>query len=205
MSYIAKFALLTVAMLGIATGAQAAPIPFTAYLSGPAEFPANASPGTGSTLVTYDPASQLLTIDVTFSGLTGPTTVAHIHCCTAISGLSDPSAAGNVGVAVQPGTLTGFPVGVLDGSYFTTIDLTDATNYTANFLNNFGGGTAAGAEAALFAGMQAGTAYLNIHTTAFPGGEIRGFLATVPEPSTLSVFGIAFAGLAFGRRKKAAA
>jgi hypothetical protein len=40
------------------------------------------------------------------------------------------------------------------------------------------GGTTAGAEAALLAGLEAGQAYLNIHTTMFPGGEIRGFLAS---------------------------
>ena len=34
----------------------------------------------------------------------------------------------------------------------------------------------ASAEAALFAGLRAGQSYLNIHTTTFPGGEIRGVL-----------------------------
>jgi len=36
------------------------------------------------------------------------------------------------------------------------------------------GGTAAGAEAALVGGLAAGQAYFNIHTSPFPGGEIRG-------------------------------
>jgi hypothetical protein len=38
---------------------------------------------------------------------------------------------------------------------------------------------------ALLAGLDAGTAYFNIHTPNFPGGEIRGNLATIsaiPEP-----------------------
>ena len=38
------------------------------------------------------------------------------------------------------------------------------------------GGTAASAAKALLAGIQAGQAYLNIHSMMFPGGEIRGFL-----------------------------
>jgi hypothetical protein len=41
------------------------------------------------------------------------------------------------------------------------------------------GGTAASAEATLFTGIMAGHAYLNIHTTMFPGGEIEGFLKRV--------------------------
>jgi CHRD domain len=35
---------------------------------------------------------------------------------------------------------------------------------------------------ALLTGLAAGEAYLNIHTTLFPNGEIRGFLAPVPGP-----------------------
>jgi CHRD domain len=40
------------------------------------------------------------------------------------------------------------------------------------------------AEVALAASLAADTAYLNIHTTNFPGGEIRGFLL-FPEPATI--------------------
>lgn len=172
--------------------------------AGPAEaasitFKANLAPeapgasGSGVVTVVYDDVARTLDIDTTFSGLFGTTTVAHIHCCTAIAGT------GTVGVAVTPGTLPGFPVGVSAGSYATSIDLTLASNFTAGFLNNFGGGTTAGAEAALLAGMYAGTAYFNVHSTAFPGGEIRGFLA-VPEPGSLLLLGTAFAALAARRR-----
>jgi hypothetical protein len=75
------------------------------------------------------------------------------------------------------------------------IDLTLTSSYTAGFLNTFGGGTAAGAETALVDGMKAGRAYFNIHTTAFPGGEIRGFLEQqVPEAGTVIFLAI---GLVF--------
>jgi len=42
-----------------------------------------------------------------------------------------------------------------------------------------------------------GDAYLNIHTTNFGGGEIRGFLHAVPEPSTWAMMILGFAGVGF--------
>ncbi|WP_368857358.1 CHRD domain-containing protein [Thauera sp. 2A1] len=43
-----------------------------------------------------------------------------------------------------------------------------------------------------------GSVDFNIHTTAFPAGEIRGFLqrSTVPEPGCLALPGIGLAGRA---------
>jgi CHRD domain/PEP-CTERM motif len=55
----------------------------------------------------------------------------------------------------------------------------------------------ASAETVLLAGLAAGDAYLNIHTTVNPGGEIRGFLHAVPEPSTWAMLLLGFAGLGF--------
>ena len=52
---------------------------FRATLSSAAEVPANASPGTGSLEATFDKASGVLRWKVTYSGLTGPATMAHFH------------------------------------------------------------------------------------------------------------------------------
>jgi hypothetical protein len=46
----------------------------------------------------------------------------------------------------------------------------------------------------------AGETYINIHTQQFPGGEIRGFLGAVPEPSTWVMMLLGFAGLGFAFR-----
>lgn len=43
--------------------------------------------------------------------------------------------------------------------------------------------------------------YVNVHNTAFPGGAIRGQIAT-PEPASLLLFGASLAGLALTRRRR---
>ncbi|MFO1434386.1 MAG: CHRD domain-containing protein [Candidatus Competibacteraceae bacterium] len=192
-SRLQPFVLATASLLLAVPAAHAVPITYIASLSGANENPANASLGTGSAAVILDTDADTLNIQVTFSGLTGTTTAAHIHCCVAPPG--------NVGVATQTPTFTGFPLGVTSGTYNNSFNTALATTFNTTFINN-NGGTVAGAEDALAAGLNAGTAYLNIHTTAFPGGEIRGFLQAVPEPESFALMGIGFAGMAMVARRR---
>ncbi len=149
-------------------------IVYTAELNGPNEAPANASPATGFAKVTIDLDLVTMRVETSFQGLLGTTTAAHIHGPTALEG------AGTAGVATQTPSFMGFPTGVTSGIYDNTFDLTLASSYRAQFITD-SGGTVSGALNRLLQALDEGKAYLNIHTTAFTGGEIRGFLREVPD------------------------
>jgi len=156
---------------------------YSAVLSGPAEDPPNASPGTGSATVGFDPVAHTLSVSVSFEGLIGTVTNAHIH------GPTTEPLTGVAGVATTTPTFVGFPSGVTSGDYDALFDTLNASTYNAAFVTN-NGGTVEGAEAALGLALAEGRAYFNIHTSEFGGGEIRGFLTPVPEPSGVMLLGL---------------
>lgn len=178
-------------------GATAAITIYNADLSGLQEVAPNASPGTGFGIVTIDDTALTMRVQVFFDNLIGNTTVAHIHCCAPVGS--------NAGVASQTPTFSGFPSGVTSGAYDQTFDMTLASSYNPAFVTAQGG-TIGAAFVALTNGMAAGNTYLNIHSTFAPGGEIRGQLAAVPEPSTwaMLILGFGVAGMTLRQSRRTA-
>jgi hypothetical protein len=190
-----RISILTVSLLAssIAVAPIAKATTYVGTLSGANESPATSSLGSGSVVITVSPDLATMEIQATFMDLSGTSTAAHIHCCLV------PQGPLNVNVATQLPSFTGFPLGVTSGSYDHTFDLTDSATYNPAFVT--AQGSVANAQAALLAGIAGGTAYFNIHSTAFTGGEIRTFF-TVPEPRALGwlVLGLGALGLALRRR-----
>jgi len=120
--------------------AQAAEHKLKATLDAKQEVPANTSVGKGTAEVTVNDTTKEVSWTVTYEGLTGAASAAHIH---------GPAAAGaNAGVIQALSAMGTPPKSPLEGK----ATLTDAQ----------------------IADILAGRTYVNVHTIANRGGEIRG-------------------------------
>lgn len=170
------------AALLTALPASAQTYTFSAMLTGANESPAVTSNGGGSAVVVFTSSNFTVSVAEFFSGLNSGLSDNHIHCCTTVP------EAGTVGVALG---FTNLPIGATSGNYFNTFALTQ-TAYNS-----------------LLAGALTDRAYVNIHTTTSPSGEIRGFLrltnvTPIPEPGTYAMMlgGLAAVGFVARRRRQ---
>lgn len=127
---------------------------FVAQMTGAQETPANNAKGTGTATFTLDGTELKYKVEV--HDLTGPPTMAHIHV----------GAAGVAGPPVYTFTLTA-DAGTSGTISEGTIDLTKdaSTGVSGDSLKTL---------------LNNGGAYVNVHSTNFPGGEIRGQVMSKP-------------------------
>lgn len=136
---------------------------FSATLTGYEETPTLSVAGTGSFSAEISKDEESISFSLSYSGLTGTATQAHIH-------LGMPAIAGNpvaflCGGGGQPSCPTG-----MSASFSGTIT---AANVVALAASQ---GIDAGEIDELVAAMRFGATYVNVHTPSFPNGEIRGQL-----------------------------
>ena len=146
---------------------------FTVSLDG-AQDGGGGRQGSGSGTLTLDTTVNTLTFNnILWSGLSADSTASHIH------GPAAPGVSTSVLYPLNP-TYTQVGPGIRSGQFSGTLPLADGT----------GGFTIAQQISQLEGGLW----YINIHSdglqNGFPGGEIRGQIIAVPEPSTLALLSL---------------
>lgn len=130
-----------------------------ANLTGLAEIPPVWTAGAGEFRAVVSDDDTQLAIELSFDGLTGPAAAAHIH-------FAPPHA--NGGVMIHLCGSGGAPACPLPGQ-------TLSRTLLAGDVVAIQGLQAGDLQAALKI-IRSGLAYVNVHTAAFPGGEIRGHI-----------------------------
>jgi hypothetical protein len=193
--------LLTVVLLALGGPAHADMI-FTANLTHSQESPPTPDRGFfGTAIFDLNDARTALSFTVTVNGIdvTGTQTpdtsdnlvAAHIHG-GAPAGMNASVVWGFFGMpfnAASPSdvVMTPFPTGA--GGTFTT-----------TWLMNQGNGTTLTDQ---LPNLLGGLTYINFHTVANPGGEIRGQILPVPEPATITLLGLGALGvISYGWRRR---
>lgn len=133
-------------------------------LSGFQEDPlALSTTGNGQFRVRIDQRRQEISYRLSYSGLEGPVTQAHIH----------------VGGTAQSGGISVFLCSNLGNGPAGTQACPDAPSTVtgvlrpADVIGPVGQGVAAGEFAELLNAIRAGATYVNVHSGKYPGGEIR--------------------------------
>lgn len=158
---------------------------FTASLDAIQEVPSNASSATGFASFAFNDTLTELSYELSVFGLFD-VTMAHIHLAPA--GSNGPVVLWLYPFMPPAQLIAGETNGLLAQRTVTETGLV---------------GTLAGQSLSLLlAEMNAGNAYVNVHTLTFPGGEIRGQVQQVSAPAMLPVIAAGLMLLATLRRRR---
>ncbi|MEO8336256.1 MAG: CHRD domain-containing protein [bacterium] len=139
---------LMAAACGSDTGIAAGNDTYVATLSGAREVPAVQSSASGT--ATFNRVGASVTYTVSATGFATPLTVGHVHI----------GAGGVIGSVIVPFTILAQSGTVASGSIDLSKPITQGNiTISGDSLRTL---------------FDNGTAYVNLHTAAFPGGEIRG-------------------------------
>jgi hypothetical protein len=131
---------------------------FNARLIGINETPSINTDGTASLRLRLNPDS--ITFTLTYQNLSGPPSAAHIHFAQErVAGGVMVFFCGGGGQPACPASASGTISGTITAAMVQALPLQ---------------GIAAGDLASVLRAIRAGASYGNMHTTNFPGGEIRG-------------------------------
>ena len=131
-----------------------------AKLSGFAEVPAISTTGAGKLRLSIDKTNTTITYEMSYSGLSGAPDAAHLH-------LGQAGVSGGVIAALCGAPKPACPSGT-SGTVSGTIVAADIVGPTTQGI----AGPADWAE--VLRAIRAGVVYGNVHTAAYPAGEIRG-------------------------------
>jgi hypothetical protein len=129
------------------------------------EVPAVSSVAQGRFKATADPVSNTIAYELSYSGLEGDVRMAHIH-------LGNRGTNGGIMIWLCQTTANPDPTG-LSPTCPQTGAVTGLIQASA-VIGPAGQGIAAAEFAEALAAIRAGAAYVNVHSSKFPGGEIRG-------------------------------
>jgi len=158
--------------------------------NGPEADGSTNSPGTGFGTVTLDTDTNLLSYDFSWSGLVGDLTRLHIHGPASADASNPQHVVEIFGPPEVPAELATTAGNVSGAFELQTLEQIGFDPIEAEFIIET---------------LINGQAYLNVHTSVFGTGEIRGNLGTpvtqsIPEPNAAWLYGLGLSALAIRRR-----
>jgi hypothetical protein len=151
-------------LLAVALASPALADGMNVKLKGYAEVPSVSTTAKARFKASIDQKSGALSYELSYSGLEGEVRQAHIH-------FGEHGTNGGIAVWLCQTTFNVDPTGLAPTCLQS--GTVSGTVTAANVVGPAGQGIAAGEFAELVAAIRAGAAYVNVHTTKFPAGEVR--------------------------------